>query len=49
MSLERNPIQPIDDHLCTLVARSLGEASIGSANPFQQCLVLEIPLPWQRK
>lgn len=46
MSIERNPIQAIDDHLCTLVARSLGEDSIGSANPFGQCLVLELPLPW---
>ena len=46
MSIERNPIQPIDDHLCTLVARSLGEDPMGSANPFRQCLVLELPLPW---
>ncbi|NKB67170.1 MAG: hypothetical protein GKR89_08925 [Candidatus Latescibacteria bacterium] len=46
MDIEPSPIQPDGDRLCAHVARGLGEAPIGSANPFQQCLVLEFPLPW---
>lgn len=34
------------NHLCTLVARDQDEDPIGSANPFRQCLALELPLPW---
>lgn len=39
--------QPQGD-LCSLYSQANGEDPIGSATPFDQCLIVEIPAPWPR-
>lgn len=34
--------------LCSLYSLANGEDPIGSATPFDRCLIMEIPLPWPR-
>ena len=39
--------QPQGD-LCSLYSQANGEDPIGSATPFDRCLIVEMPLPWPR-
>jgi len=42
-------IHPTENNqLCALVSKANGEEPIGSAVSFEQCLVMELPLPWPR-
>ena len=37
-----------ESRLCSLVSRANGEDPIGSASPFETCLMIEVPQPWVR-
>ncbi len=37
-----------EQQLCSLYSQANGEDPIGSATPFAQCLIVEIPTPWDR-
>ena len=39
---------PPQGELCSLYSQANGEDPIGSATPFDRCLIVEMPLPWPR-
>jgi hypothetical protein len=47
MAIETTTVDQ-DFPLCALISKANGEELIGTANHFEHCFVLELPLPWPR-